>query len=451
MNMYAVFTLVLCGVYGVFMVIQGLANYRKTSGSTETFYNADRGVNTFMLVCSTAVSVFSGLAFYGWPSSSYKLGAGYISGMGAFCVGLEFAVIGYRLWLLGKEYGFTTPIDFLRSRYYSEKYGVFCAILMVAMIVPYVALQLITIGDGMNVSTKGFVPYFLAVLFACAIICFHVFGGGMKAVAWMDTFNFILGVGTLWVLVVVLVVRNFDGGMVGVYEAIKNDPVSVANLGAPGATGYFTIPGIINQALTASVATIVWPHIYSRCYIAKSKKNFEVMAWGLPLGYLMTFTGLILIGIYIGPGILGSGFDKADSLVPYLATNFAPPIVSAVAMLCLFAFAISTGESMLLSGHGDQGPVCSASFPAKRTACRRQKGSALDPHRGNHYDDRYAHHRLAAAGCHRGLRLQALLPLLCHGHARHHRRPVLEKGDQGGGLGGYHRGLHHRHPWHVLH
>ena len=65
------------------------------------------------------------------------------------------------------------------------------------------------------------------------------------------------------------------------------------------------------------------------------------MAWGLPLGYLMTFTGLILIGIYIGPGILGSGFDKADSLVPYLATNFAPPIVSAVAMLCLFAFAIS--------------------------------------------------------------------------------------------------------------
>ena len=350
MNMYAVFTLVLCGVYGVFMVIQGLANYRKTSGSTETFYNADRGVNTFMLVCSTAVSVFSGLAFYGWPSSSYKLGAGYISGMGAFCVGLEFAVIGYRLWLLGKEYGFTTPIDFLRSRYYSEKYGVFCAILMVAMIVPYVALQLITIGDGMNVSTKGFVPYFLAVLFACAIICFHVFGGGMKAVAWMDTFNFILGVGTLWVLVVVLVVRNFDGGMVGVYEAIKNDPVSVANLGAPGATGYFTIPGIINQALTASVATIVWPHIYSRCYIAKSKKNFEVMAWGLPLGYLMTFTGLILIGAYIAPGILGSGFDKADSLVPYLATNFAPPIVSAVAMLCLFAFAISTGESMLLSG-----------------------------------------------------------------------------------------------------
>ena len=94
MNMYAVFCLVCCGAYGSFMIIQGLANYRQISGSTETFYNADRGVSTFMLVCSTAVSVFSGLAFYGWPSSAYSMGVGYTAGMGAFCVGLEFAVIG---------------------------------------------------------------------------------------------------------------------------------------------------------------------------------------------------------------------------------------------------------------------------------------------------------------------------------------------------------------------
>ena len=349
MNTYAAFNLVLCGIYGIFMIVQGLKSYKKVE-STETFYNADRGVNTFMLVCSTAVSVFSGLAFYGWPSSSYRQGAGYISGMGAFCVGLEFCVIGYRLWLLGKEYGFTTPTDFLRNRYYSEGYGLFCVILMAGFCIPYVALQLITIGDGMNVSTKGFVPYLVAVAFSCLIICFHVFGGGMKAVAWMDTFNFLLGVGTLWVLIIVLVARNFDGGMVAVFNTIKDDPVSYANLGAPGALGVFKIPGIINQALTASIATIVWPHIYSRCYIAKSKKNFEVMAWGLPLGYLMVFTGLILIGIYIAPALLGSAYDRADAIVPYLATNFAPPIISAIAMLCLFAFAISTGESMLLAG-----------------------------------------------------------------------------------------------------
>lgn len=352
MSTHAIFVLAFCGIYGIFMVYQGLSNYKKTSGSTETFYNADRGVNSFMLVCSTAVSVFSGLSYYGWPASSYKLGIGYITGLGAFCTGLLFALLGYRLWLLGKEYGFTTPTDFLRSRYYSEKYGIFCSLLLVVFIVPYVALQLITIGDGMNVSTMGFMPYFIAVLFACAIIAFHVFGGGMKAVAWMDTFNFILGVGTLYLLVVFLIVRYFPGGLTEVVSTALQNPKSAANLGAPGATGYFNVAGVINQALTASVATIVWPHIFSRCYIAKSKKNFEVMAWGLPIGYLITFFGLIMIGTMIAPALLGSEFTPTDSIVPYLSTHFAPPVLCAISMLCLFAFAISTSESLLLSATG---------------------------------------------------------------------------------------------------
>ena len=86
-----------------------------------------------------------------------------------------FCVIGYRLWLLGKEYGFSTLVDFLRTRYYSEGYGIFVAILLISMIVPYVALQLITIGDGMNISTRGLMPYFLFRASWCIIIALHVF------------------------------------------------------------------------------------------------------------------------------------------------------------------------------------------------------------------------------------------------------------------------------------
>lgn len=346
----AIVVLLLCGVYGIFMVLQGLSSFKATSGSTETFYAADRGVSTFMLVCSTAVSVFSGLSYYGWPASAYKQGIGYITGLAAFSVGFMFCVIGYRLWLLGKEYGFSTPVDFLRTRYYSEGYGIFVAILLISMIVPYVALQLITIGDGMNISTRGLMPYFLSVLLACIIIALHVFGGGMKAVAWMDTFNFLLAIGTLYALLIYLVVKHFPaGGLKEAVDIVMKDPVSKANLSAPGATGYFTVSGVINHALTASVATIVWPHIFSRCYIAKSKKNFEVMAWGLPFGYLATFFALIVIGTIIAPALLGSNFERPDSIVPYISTYFAPPILTGVSMLCLFAFAMSTSESMLLS------------------------------------------------------------------------------------------------------
>lgn len=352
-NITGIFILVGLALYGVVMIFQGMKSFRATSSSSETFYNADRGVNSFMLVCSTAVSVFSGLSYYGWPAAAYTHGIGYISGLGAFCTGLLFSLLGYRLWLLGKEYGFTTPTDFLRSRYYSEGFGIFVSLLLVIFIIPYVALQLITIGDGVNISSYGMMPYVIAVLFASIIIVIHVFGGGMKAIAWMDTFNFILAIGTLYILVTYLTLKYFpNGGLKEAVAVIQANPDTASLLSHPGPKGTFTVVGIVNQALTASVATIVWPHIFTRTFVAKSKKNFEVMAWGLPLGYLITFFGLLLIGAILAPAIVGPNFKPTDSLVPILSTEYCAPIVTFLSILCLFAFAVSTSESLLLSATG---------------------------------------------------------------------------------------------------
>jgi len=110
--------------------------------------------------------------------------------------------------------------------------------------------------------------------------------------------------------------------------------------------------GSINQALTASVTTIVWPHIFCRCFIAKSKTNFESMAWGLPLGYAITFFGLGIIGGVLAPAILGPGYPAPSSIVAVLSSSYSIPIVNFISILCLFAFAISTSESMLLAATG---------------------------------------------------------------------------------------------------
>src|SRR5699024_2526409 len=101
---------------------------------------------------------------------------------------------------------FTTPVDFLRSRYYSDSFGLLVAIVLVLFIVPYVAMQLIAIGEATTVTTDGMFPYILAVGCATIVVSLHIVGGGLKAVAWMDTFHFILGIGTLIVLVVYLTI-----------------------------------------------------------------------------------------------------------------------------------------------------------------------------------------------------------------------------------------------------
>lgn len=336
--------------YAIFMVSHGFSNFKQTSKSAESFFNADRGVSSFVLVCTTSISIYSGLSYYGYPSATYVGGIGYVAAAGCAVTGLFFCLIGYRLWILGKEYGFQTPADYLRVRYYSEGFGLFVAILLVVFIVPYVAVQLMTIGSGIVVTTKGMFPYIPAVLLGTICVSLHIIGGGMKSVAWLDTFHAMLGLGAVYIVVIYLVYRFFpNGGLIEATSIVASNPDTAAVLSTPGPSGEYDWKGILNMALTAAVASIVWPHVFMRCYIAKGIKNFRVMSWALPIAYLLPVFGLVVVGTQIGPAIYGANFADPDNLLPTLVTDYCPSVIAFISLLCLFAFAVSTADSLLLS------------------------------------------------------------------------------------------------------
>ncbi len=336
-------------VYAVFIVWHGFRSFKSTSESSEKFFTADRGLNPFVLLCTTSISVFSALAFYGAPAGIYKDGIGFYSNTGGMVAGLMFVVLGYRLWLLGKEYGFTTPVDYLRSRYYSEGYGLLVSIVLVLFIIPYVAMQLIAIGDAVVVTTEGLVPYVIAVAIGTMVVSLHIVGGGMGSVAWMDTFHMCLGFGTLITLIVYLTMHYFPNG--GFAEAVdimrQNGTFDI--LSTPGPNGAFDWKGIVGNALTGAIATVVWPHIFMRTFVASSKENFRQMSWAMPISYVLVYTPIVLIGAVIAPAILGPGFEQPDNIVAVLSTEYAPPFIAFVSLLCLFAFGVSTADSLLLS------------------------------------------------------------------------------------------------------
>ena len=250
--------------------------------------------------------MFSALAFYGVPAAIYREGIGYFSNTGGMIAGLLFVIIGYRLWILGKEYGFFTPVDYLRSRYYSEGYGLLVAIVLILFIVPYVAMQLIAIGDATVVTTNGLVPYVIAVALGTIVVSLHIIGGGMKSVSWLDTFHFILGMGTLIILVSYFTIKYFpERGLAQAVDIILSNPDTAKILSHPGPNGTFNWQGTLSNVLTGAVATIVWPHIFMRQYIASSKDNFKFMAWSLPVAYVLVYFFIVLIGAIIAPAILG--------------------------------------------------------------------------------------------------------------------------------------------------
>ncbi|WHY72674.1 sodium:solute symporter family protein [Fictibacillus enclensis] len=337
-------------VYSAFILYHGMKSFKETSKSSESFFSADRGVNPFVLLATTAISVFSALAFYGVPAAIYREGIGYFSNTGGMIAGLLFVVIGYRLWILGREYGFVTPVDYLRARYNSEGYGLLVSIVLILFIIPYVAMQLIAIGDATALTTGGMLPYIVAVAIATVVVSFHIIGGGMKSVAWMDAFHFMLGIGTLIILVTYLTLTYFpDGGLAQAVAKIKADPELAGVLSFPGPNGTYNWKGSLSNVLTGAVATVVWPHIFMRTYIAANKDTFRTMSWSLPLAYVFVYFFIVVIGAILAPAILGAGVDNTDSIVSVLSTQYAPPFISFISLLCLFAFGVSTADSLLLS------------------------------------------------------------------------------------------------------
>lgn len=91
------------GIYIIVLLWDGIRRVFKNNNAEE-YYAAGRGVSNLALLATVAMSIFSGLSYYGYPASIYKFGVGYLSGNGGYITALMFCTIGYRLWIQGKEY-----------------------------------------------------------------------------------------------------------------------------------------------------------------------------------------------------------------------------------------------------------------------------------------------------------------------------------------------------------
>jgi len=332
-------------IYAGIILYQALPNFKKVGKDPETFYSADRKVNKIVLVCTVTISVMSGLTIAGIPAAIYRNGIGYYACAGGVVAAFMFCTMGYRLWLYGKEYGYISPGDFLRDRYESNGLSLFASLFLFIFCIPYTTLQLVVIGDALSVATNNFVPYFVAIILGTVIITAHIFSGGMKSVAWLDTFHMFLGLGCTWIFLLFLSYKFFPGGLTEAATAVK--AIKPALFSHPGPNGTLFWKGTLNLALTGAIATFVWPHIMMRSYIGKGVDNFKTMAWAMPVGYTLVLVPLSIIGYLIGPAILPN-LEHSDQLMTTLSTS-CPLIITFVVTLSIFAFAVSTADSILLA------------------------------------------------------------------------------------------------------
>lgn len=333
-------------LYGVFVFVIS-AKASKATGNSSDYLVAGRNVGAITLLATVMLSIWSALSFYGYGAGLYRSGIGYwIGAMGACFVGMFAPSIMYRLWLLGRQYGYHTPGDFFVHRYHSRILKILISIICVICIIPYISVQITGVAEGIVTTTQGKFAFWLCVAVLVVYMYVHVLGGGNKAVVGTDLFAAIVGIGIIVLTTAFFIMNVCNGSLTGAVQKIMADGNGDV-LKVSGRYSHWIAS--FGLSLSAGISIIAWPHIFVRSYMAKSEDVFRLMSIAFPLLECFCFMMFMIQGLYVGryayPDL---GREMSDEVIPMLALNYTPAVIAILLVIGVFAFGLSTADSQLV-------------------------------------------------------------------------------------------------------
>ncbi len=352
--------------YLVLALLVGLVAYRLTDRTAEDFYLASRTLGTVVLLFTTFATLLSAFTFFAGPNLAYHNGPEWILVMGVMD-GIIFAilwyVVGYKQWLLGRQYDYVTLGEMLGDRFGSRTLRGLVAGISLLWLFPYVMLQQVGAGTALEALTDGAVSYAAGAGLITAFMIVYVVLAGMRGIAWTDTLQgaFMLLVtwaATLWVLAAV-------GGPEVATAGLEEAAAEHLALGG----GLYTPQWMLSTAITIGFGVAMFPQVNQRFFVAGSKTVFKRSFTLWPILCVLLFVPAFMLGAWAR----GLDIEAAvgENVLPLILAEYTPLWFAAVVVAGAMAAMMSSSDSMLLSGSSYftrdlYRPFVEADLPARR-------------------------------------------------------------------------------------
>lgn len=346
-------------VFGIvavyFFAILGSIVYSrvKETGSmmpgVEEFFLAKRSLPLPVLVLTFVGSLFSAWTVVGMPGMIHTHGvAGPLFVMGAVTLGpIVFWKLLPKIRQYAAENKVVSPIGLLRRKYNSTVLGVIGALIFVVFLSPYLSLQLVGLGKLLEVISNGEISYVVGVGSMMVVILAYVLIGGMRAVAYTDT------VQAITILIAVIggatLIIGHHWGSVGAMIA-ELEKVSPAHLSLPGPQDFFK-PLMFMSYVMFSISLMLWPHMVTRCMMARSDKEVKSLMVGQVVFGVLSYIPVTLIGlslVLLYPEMVSN--NAGGTIFNELSTIGMAGVIMAILMLIgVLGASMSTADSLLLT------------------------------------------------------------------------------------------------------
>lgn len=175
------------------LVVLGVGQFaaRVTGTSREDYLMADRSFNTIILLAALFATNMTAMVMIGAPGLAYTAGAGafgFFVVLFAFLFPVFLMTVGYRIWMVGKEFGHITPAQIINHRWDAKYLGVLAMVMFTVWTVPYLLVGVQGGGIVFEALTNGTIPYWAGAAIVLLVVGGYVYQGGMRGTGWTNAF-----------------------------------------------------------------------------------------------------------------------------------------------------------------------------------------------------------------------------------------------------------------------
>jgi SSS family solute:Na+ symporter len=340
---------VLFGVYMCLVLGIGVYYFFRNK-SVEDYYVGNRGIKPWHVGMSVVATDVGGGFSIGLGGLGYVIGLSgswmlFTGLLGAWLVAVFVIPIIKRV---DAKHAMLTYPDFLRYRF-GGKVALLAALISGIGYMGFTGAQALagaTLAEGtifrhydtiMGLPTLEFALYVIA-----AITIFYTVLGGLKAVIYTDTIQWIILLSGLILLAIPFALHDV-GGFAGIREALPAEFLSLSN--------FEKALDPVNWLITILPIWLIGMTLYQRMYAVKGEKEAK-QAWfiaGLFEWPIMAFTGVFLgmLGRIEFPGV------SPEQGLPMLIADVLPLGIAGIVVASYFSAIMSTADSCLMASSGN--------------------------------------------------------------------------------------------------
>jgi sodium-coupled monocarboxylate transporter 8/12 len=303
------------------MLLAGVGTFfARQKRTLKTYLLADQNVHWIVVGISVMAALFSGISYLGAPAESFFYDLRYLWVVISFLIATPITTL---IFLPRFRSGnLFTAYEYLERRF-DWRLRKIASILFILRVTFYLGLAIY--APALAIMDVTGWPLWISVLATGSIATIYTAFGGMKAVIWTDTIQFIILCGGIFVILAVVLAR-IPGGVAAAWHIASADGKTQFFNFSLDPTVRITVWGALLGGTCLNLVQMVTDQVSVQRYItAPSLKDSQRALWlklwvCLPVVGLFYLTGTMLYGYYRSFPDRAPGFVNS-SLVPAIAQH----------------------------------------------------------------------------------------------------------------------------------